>query len=561
METVSVHHIFQLPESSPNPSNLRFCIFTYTMHQKATYLSYNSTGFFSKIISDYLSGASELHAFYQLSPTIDGIKASIAARQNFNTPRNILVEALQEQYGSTTHTTKVAQNIQSLSDKNTFTVTTAHQPNIFTGPLYFIYKIMHAIKLADELSAQLPQYKFVPVYYMGSEDADLDELGYVNAGGQKLTWETKQTGAVGRMKVDKALLKLIHAIRGQAGVLPYGNELTGLFTRCYTEGKTIQQATLEMVNELFGDLGLVVLIPDNAKLKTAFAPVVEKELTEKFSHKIVANTIEKLGQHYKVQAGGREVNLFYLIDDKRERVEFENDRFLVKTLALSFSKDEILNELKEHPERFSGNVILRGTFQETVLPNIAFIGGGGEIAYWLELKSVFDAIQVPYPVLILRNSFLLIKEEQQKRMEKLGFIEADLFQDELTLLNTLVKRESDHQLNLEKELQQAKDYYAHLRTLSDAVDKTLSEHIIALEKQSLKKLTALEKKLLRAERIKYDSQQQQIAKLKHDLFPNNSLQERVDNFSLYYSNYGKAWLGMIYEVSTGLNEGFGVVTF
>jgi hypothetical protein len=43
-----------------------------------------------------------------------------------------------------------------------------------------------------------------------------------------------------------------------------------------------------------------------------------------------------------------------------------------------------------------------------------------------------------------------------------------------TLLNTLVKRESDHQLNLEKELQQAKDYYAHLRTLSDAVDKTLS---------------------------------------------------------------------------------------
>jgi bacillithiol biosynthesis cysteine-adding enzyme BshC len=531
------------------------------MHQKATYLPYYSTGFFSKIIADYLSDASPLHAFYQLRPTIDGIKAAIAARQGFDTPRIILTEALQEQYQSIPQTEKVAGNIQLLADKNTFTVTTAHQPNIFTGPLYFIYKILHTIKLSDELNAQLPQFKFVPVYYMGSEDADLDELGFVNVGGQKLIWETKQTGAVGRMKVDKALLKIIHAIQGQAGVLPYGNELTELFTQCYTEGKTIQQATLEMVNALFGEYGLIVLVPDNAKLKTAFAPVVERELTERFSHKIVAGTIEQLGRHYKVQAGGREVNLFYLINDKRERIELENGRFEIKTLSLVFSQEEILAELKEHPERFSANVILRGAFQETVLPNIAFIGGGGEIAYWLELKAVFDAIHVPYPVLILRNSFLLMKKEQHEKMEKLGFTEADLFLDELSLLNTLVKRESDHQLSLEKELQQARDYYAQLRTVSDAVDKTLSEHISALEKQSLKKLTALEKKILRAERNKYDTQKQQISKLKQDLFPGNSLQERVDNFSLYYSAWGKAWIEMMYDVSTGLNEGFGVITF
>jgi uncharacterized protein YllA (UPF0747 family) len=238
---------------------------------------------------------------------------------------------------------------------------------------------------------QLPQYKFVPVYYMGSEDADLDELGFVNVGGQKLVWETKQTGAVGRMKVDKALLKLIHEIHGQIGVLPFGNEFTDLLNACYTEGKTIQQATLELVNALFGAYGLIVLIPDNAKLKTAFHSVVEKELTEKFSHRIVADTIDKLGAHYKVQAGGREINLFYLIDNKRERIEQAGDAFEVKTLNLQFSKDEILKELKEHPERFSANVILRGAFQETVLPNIAFIGGGGELAYWLELKNVFNA--------------------------------------------------------------------------------------------------------------------------------------------------------------------------
>jgi bacillithiol biosynthesis cysteine-adding enzyme BshC len=531
------------------------------MDQTVTYLPYESTGYFSKIVSDYLSQSGTLQPFYQHTPDLAGIQQAIAARQSFNTPRKLLVEVLQEQYASLAVTDKVTKNIESLSQTNTFTITTAHQPNIFSGPLYFIYKILHAVKLADELNQQHADLHFVPVYYMGSEDADLDELGYLTVGGQKLVWETKQTGAVGRMKVDKGLTKLIHAIHGQAGVLPFGKELTDLLQRCYTEGKTIQQATLELVNELFGEFGLVVLIPDNAKLKTAFRSVVEKELTEEFSHTIVADTIAVLEKNYKVQAGGRDLNLFYLINDKRERIELQQENYEVKTLGLSFSKEEILQELDQHPERFSANVILRGAFQETVLPNIVFIGGGGELAYWLELKNVFVAVGIPYPVLMLRNSFLLITKEQSAKWQKLGFTELDLFAQELDLLNTLVKRETTNQVNLTAELQQARDFYSHLRTVTDAVDSTLSEHLLALEKQALKKLTALEKKILRAERWKYQVQQQQIAAIKQALFPNKNLQERVDNFSLYYAAYGKSWLQTIYKASTGLNKGFGVVSY
>jgi bacillithiol biosynthesis cysteine-adding enzyme BshC len=530
------------------------------MDQTANYLPYESTGYFSKIVSDYLSQSPLLQPFYQHTPDLKGIQDSINARKSFNTPRGLLVEVLTEQYAGLTTSEKVQQNILSLADENTFTITTAHQPNIFTGPLYFIYKILHAVKLADELAAALPQYKFVSVYYMGSEDADLDELGFVNVGGQKLVWQTQQTGAVGRMKVDKGLTKLIHAIHGQTGVLPFGNELTDLLQHCYTEGKLIQQATLELVNTLFAAYGLVVLVPDNVKLKTAFQSVVAKEITERFSHSIVADTIAKLGQHYKVQAGGREINLFYLINDKRERIEVRGTKYEVRTLELVFSKEEILRELEQYPERFSANVILRGAFQETVLPNIAFIGGGGELAYWLEIKNVFEAVNIPYPVLLLRNSFLLIKKEQSAKLKQLGFTDEDLFTNAFTLLNTLVKRESENQLNLSAELQQAHDFYIHLQKLTDKVDKTLSVHVMALEKQALKKLGELEKQMLRAERFKYDTQQKQITKLKQDLFPDNSLQERVDNFAIAYSTYGKAWLQMMYDVSTGLNKGFGVVT-
>ena len=216
--------------------------------------------------------------------------------------------------------------------------------------------------------------------------------------------------------------------------------------------------------------------------------------------------------------------------------------------------------MAQHPERFSANVILRGAFQETVLPNIAFIGGGGELAYWLELKQVFAAVAIPYPVLLLRNSFLLMSKEQSARLKALGFTETDLFKDAFTLINRLVKRESENQLSLANELDQAHTFYAHLQRLTEAVDRSLSEHVLSLEKRALKKLTELEKKLLRAEREKYEAQQRQINKLKQDLFPGDSLQERVDNFSLYYAAHGKSWIHMIHGFSTGFPAGFGIIS-
>ncbi|MEY2902437.1 MAG: hypothetical protein RLY89_1543, partial [Bacteroidota bacterium] len=246
-------------------------------------LSYDSTGYFSKIVSDYLSGADTLRPFYQHLPNIDGIKDAIVARKQFATPRTVLVNQLNKQYQGLALSAKTQNNIASLLAENTFTITTAHQPNIFTGPLYFIYKILHTVKLAEYLSAEMPENNFVPVYYMGSEDADLDEIGSLNVGGSALKWNTKQTGAVGRMLVDKAFLQLIHAIEGQIGVLEYGLELIALFKQCYQEGRQIQMATLDLVNQLFADFGVVVLIPDNPNLKSAYQSVIEKELLEGFS--------------------------------------------------------------------------------------------------------------------------------------------------------------------------------------------------------------------------------------------------------------------------------------
>jgi bacillithiol biosynthesis cysteine-adding enzyme BshC len=364
---------------------------------------------------------------------------------------------------------------------------------------------LHVIKLAESLRQQLPQYHFVPLFYMGSEDADLDELGTIHVDGKQYKWNTKQTGAVGRMKVDKAFIALLDELSNQISVEEYGAAIIRLFKECYLLNTTIQEAALKVVNALFGEYGLIVLIPDSRELKSLFAPVIEKELSEQFSHKAVEETIGELSQQYKVQAGGRDINLFYLVDDKRERIEQEGDDFVVQGINKRFTREEMLGVLRTTPECFSPNVILRGALQETILPNIAFIGGGGELAYWMELKRVFKAIHLPYPLLILRNSFLFINEQQTAKTLELGFTVTDLFKSAQTLINELVKNSAGKQLTLTDEIACVQKLYSEkLTTVAGTIDVTLHAHVLNIGKQAQKGLveTGKENAARRKEKIR-----------------------------------------------------------
>jgi bacillithiol biosynthesis cysteine-adding enzyme BshC len=527
----------------------------------ATRLPYRQTNAFTKLSLDYIDQAISLKPFFHNPPSLAGIQRSIEARKNFPTNRDVLVSALKTQYGDLLKG-RVSANIDSLLLPETFTVTTAHQPNILTGPLYFIYKIVHAIRLAAHLKSSLPQYNFVPVYYMGSEDADIDELGHIHLDGVKLTWQTKQTGAVGRMKVDAAFLQLLHSAEGQLAVQPFGREIIEKIRQVFRKDVLIQEATFQFVNALFEEYGLVVVIPDNASLKKLASGIFEDDLLNQTPSEIVGRTIEKIQEAgYKVQANPREINLFYLKDDIRARIVKDEEKFRVNSKeAAEFSEEGLRTELREHPERFSPNVILRGIFQELILPNIAFIGGGGEIAYWLQYAGMFEHYHVPFPVLVLRNSFLIVENAWHQKISKAGLTVEDLFFSEQELLNRLVARESKNETKLNGSLVQVEKLYEDFKKQASQVDSTLSRHVDALKVNAVHRLHELEKKMLRAERRKFTDQQRHIHQLKEKLFPANGLQERYDNMLYYYAKWGKEFIQKLYDHSPALEQEFVVLT-
>ncbi len=525
-------------------------------------ITYRKTAAFSSIVLDYLDDAAALKPFYKHRPNLEGIKHAIAERSVFATNRTVLVNHLKQQYSAVSESAAVNRNIDLLLQENTFTITTAHQPNLFTGPLYFIYKILHAIKLADTLKQELTQYNFVPVYYMGSEDADFEELGYATVNGVKYQWATQQNGAFGKMMIDKNITQLIHAISGQLLVEPHGKEIVDALLASYKEKTSIQDATFAFVHFLFERFGLIVIIADAKELKQQMIPVFEDELLNRSSSKLVTQTIAALEQQqYKVQAGGREINLFYFDEDLRERIEADGDGFAVANTTIKFTRDEMLKELHAHPERFSPNVILRGLYQDTILPNIAFIGGGGELAYWLELKNVFAHHHVPYPVLLLRNSFLITEEQWLDKITKLDFTLEAFFQSSETLLNEYVHRSTINKIHLNGSLEQAEAFYTALKQQAATVDPTLQQHVDSLKVKAIHRLQELEKKIIRAEKRKYADEQRQIQTIKQQLFPGNGLQERKESFLGIYAKKGKSIIDALYQHSLSLEQEFIVLSF
>jgi len=509
-------------------------------------ISYKSTGYFSQTVIDYIDDAPALKPFYGHRPDINGF-AELLANKKVVADRGVLHNVLTEQYARISNfefsiSNLVASNIDLLKSANTYTVTTGHQLNIFAGPLYFIYKIVTAIKLARELKANFPDKNFVPVYWMASEDHDFAEINYTNIGGKKVHWWYEATGATGRISPE-SIREALNQYKGALGLDGHSADLAKIVETAYAGFDKLADANRYLVKALFGQYGLVIIDADDHRFKQQFAPIIEKDIIEQnsFTHINATNEqLQKLGVH--IQVNPREINFFYLQDKLRERIVFEEDAYKVLNTETQFTKEELQQEIAQHPERFSPNVVMRPLYQECILPNIAYIGGGAEVVYWLELKSTFDHYKIDFPILILRNSGLVIRKESAAKISKMELSAEDLFKSADAIKNDWVKKHSKHTLSLQEEWAALTAVFEKIRQRSLKIDSTLAPSAEAVQARLKKAIDNLEKKLIKAEKRNYQIRLEQIDQVKAELFPKDSLQERTENFGLLYVRWGQQFI-------------------
>lgn len=480
----------------------------------------------SSIMEKYLSNDDAVKGLTHGAPSLSQINLLSNSKDFSSEKRSKLVECLKSQYRDAG--VKFNEGVvDQLLLENSFTITTGHQLCIATGPLYFLYKIASTVALTRELKKSFPEKNFVPVFWLASEDHDSEEINHVFLFQKKIVWDTAQTGAVGVFELNE-FNAFINEIKDALGQSDGESQWLEILEECY-HSPNVSIATRKLVHALFGNEELVIVDGNDQGLKQMFYPVLLSEISERASQPVVQSVSEALeSKGLKAQVMPREVNLFYLGDQSRERIKYDGEFSIGNS---KFNEDELINELNHHPERFSPNVILRPVYQEMILPNLAYIGGPGELAYWHQLKGVFELYKTQFPSLVLRDSALLLSSAIQKKMTKLNLNTADVFRSQKDIINQWL--EESGVITLDEEKSQLELLFQTIAQKAQEVDPTLHAFALGEGKRQLSSLENVEKKIVKAFKTKEEQRILQLEKIWTEIFPDHQPQERVANIGQF----------------------------
>lgn len=370
-----------------------------------------------ELVDVFMKGDPAIRGFVDWDPTLDAASAYAKKRIFSSEKRDVLVWVLSDQYARIGWSKQIVlDNIASLKSVDTFTITTWQQVHAFLWPVFFVTKILDCITTAQAASNNSDSQKFVPVFWMATEDHDFAEVSTVSIYNTPFVWETAGVGwPVWRLS-PTWLVAMAQALRERLDDTALHAKYMDLFTYAYTHFSTLGQATHYLLDALFGDKGLVVIDGDDKQLKALFAPIMSADIFSQNSYPAIVQQTEKLTTFWlKKQAHPREINVFFMTDGHRGRIISDGDMYTVDGSDLRFSVADLTEKISTSPESFSPNVFLRPLYQETVLPNILYIPWPAELNYWLQMKELFAVHGLIMPVIIPRtfNQFLSSKNYEK----------------------------------------------------------------------------------------------------------------------------------------------------
>ena len=474
-------------------------------------ISFKETGNFSKKFLRFIEN--ESLSYY---PKEKNILKTLKDLNFSKDSREVLFKELDQQYENLETSSLVKKNIKSILSDNTFTVTTGHQLNIFTGPMYVIYKIVSVIKLSQTLSKKYPKYKFIPIYWMASEDHDFDEIKSFHSNGKTYTWDIESKGPVGNLKTET--LK---------NIFSEDISIPEFFKDAYSSSSSLSEAVRKYMNYLFGEYGLITIDPNSKNLKKNISDIIVDD--------VINNTIENIEKSSDEASDVyvRKVNFFYQESDLRERID-KTDKYNILSTSLSFTEKEIKDKIKSSPELFSPNVITRCLYQQRILPNICYLGGPAEIVYWESFKKFFDNYNISYPVLVPRDFALLLTAKVQKLIKKLNLSINHLFEEKNKIENNVLEVEDEESKNFKREIDQINKILINVSDKFEKEDPTMKPHVLATAKKMENRLLQIERRYINKQKKNNLKMMNQVSDLYMFLNPDNSIQERKENVISFY---------------------------
>jgi bacillithiol biosynthesis cysteine-adding enzyme BshC len=517
----------------------------------------------SRLFADYLDHFEKLEQFYAVDYRASAAllaQVERVARQNY--PRRELAKILARQNRHWGAGETVERHIAALASPNSVAVVTGQQVGIFGGPLFTLYKALTCLKLAESLRARSGR-EVVPVFWLAADDDDMAEVNRLTVTNREnelipftCVFDTDERRPVAQVHLTDNIATCHHAFSEAIPETEFKNEILLALRQAYFAGESLSGAFARWLLNVLGKYGLVMLNPVDAEIKRLAIPLFEREISGNSPSTAAAlQTTAKLAAgDYEPQVVLRSsrLNLFY-VQRHRHTLEWRDDHFASTDGALRFSRAELLQLLYHHPEYFSPNVMLRPVLQDFLLPTVAYIAGPAEVAYFAQLRGVYDTFKVPMPAVFPRQSMTLVEKKISHVLAKYGMQITDFWltkgnaAEELS--SRIVKREAADELftpvaTVRNELSQR---LAELKTRAITVDPTLAGFIEKEQGKIFHQLEGIEKKLLQAVKRQSEVLTQQITKAAHALYPHQHLQERELSFVPFLCKYGRGLIQKLYE--------------
>lgn len=527
------------------------------------FVSYSDLPGFQNLSLDYLYEFENVKRFFRHNfrdtDSYPEIIDQCSASEN-RADRTKVVQLIRDSYRGFQISKQTESNLNSLTSNKTIAVVTGQQLTIFGGPMYTFYKIITTVKLCRHLKEKFEDYNFVPVFWLEGDDHDYNEIASINIfdlqnnlkkiqfGEEKEPDDNR--GSVGEIKLGDQITSTINDLDESLRESEFKSSVMDLIKNCYTPEDSLKSSFRKMLFEIFDEYGLIIFDPQTDGIKSLLKPIFSKEIDEFRTHtdQILTRSAE-LEDAYHAQVKIKPINLFINEEGGRYLIEPVEDEFRLKGKRIRYTKEQLLSLIENTPERFSPNVLLRPICQDYLLPTAFYVAGPSEISYFGQVMPYYDIYDIPAPVVYPRASATILENPVASVLEKYDLNFVDSFLDEKDLNTKVLSEVADTDVEelfrsvdgeIEKIMLELKDKITDIdKTLEDTTNKTYQ--------RINQSLTTLKDKTTKAQERQHDMVIRQLAKLRINVYPGESLQERKINFVHFVNKYGLDILKWIYS--------------
>ncbi len=508
---------------------------------------------FSNLFQDYVAFNPDIAPFFagdfrSTSSFRQAAERAVQVSRN----RETLVQVLLEQNRRWGLDDETRSNIELLRDPASVVVITGQQLGLFLSPLYIPYKTLTTILLAEKLRADLGR-PVVPVFWLAGEDHDFEEIASFTLPGangpEKFLYAPKREGKgpVGRMALSHEIMQILDGIEAVLPASANKQELIDFLRSIYKPGVSLRDAFAQVIHRLFKNSGLVIASVDDPRLKNLCIPLFQREISDYANvTEALQNTSASLENKYHAQVHINPTNLFLMNDASRLPIDVSQDIFHLRgnfhsrDNGKTFDKATLNALVKDQPELFSPNVILRPLVQDVLFPTISYIAGPGEVAYYAQSKPAYEWANIPMPIIFPRASLTLIEPAIRKALEKYD-LPFTAFKEEAPKL--FRKHAIEHlDLDLEELFSQSASHVEEaIRLLREAVvswEASLQKTAGSTRQTLLRDLDRFKEQIIKAQKRKLGHDRRRIEKIHTHLFPGGKLQERTISPLYFLNQYG-----------------------